>query len=356
MDLREKALLSGAAGAALALGLLLSATWSGTILGSQNFDPSSKGELSLMITDPPSIPEGVTSVYVSYSNLRLHVAGANNSIWVPVGKSGTIDSLSLVNVSQTVSVDSVPAGRYDAVSLEFSGATVGYLGQNRSAGLNAGRLVASVYGDLEVNSSAPSAALIDIQVTVLNLGSTKSPDFVVSAGARAVQIPRAAVSSEVRRVGLRLGLTGERWFRSFIAEGPKNATIPDITLSPDSLSLTVSNQREGGMLLKAILITSVSSRAQIRSALATNGSMILLVQPDRSLQLLSVDGGPGAGAKFAAALRNSGVRIAPGASATFHYAGLITTLRGMPGVTSGENYYVVLLGPRVLSTFLVTAG
>ena len=163
--------------------------FSGSALGLLN--ASSSGVLSVLLADPPSVPDGVSAVYLAYSGIAVHAEGfGNNSGWVSIPGQGTINSTELfsLNLSQTISNAVVPSLTYNLVALDITGASVDFMGINYSATVNTGRLTVPFEGGLKVNSSSLAAGLIDIQPTILNLGTPSNPNFTLAAGAKALQV------------------------------------------------------------------------------------------------------------------------------------------------------------------------
>ena len=67
----------------------------------QSSSQQAQGTFAVLLTDPPTVPVGVTKVYVSYVDLAVHVSGMdNNSGWTILKTSGTIELMGTVNVSQ----------------------------------------------------------------------------------------------------------------------------------------------------------------------------------------------------------------------------------------------------------------
>ncbi|MEM3774928.1 MAG: hypothetical protein QXX92_08035 [Candidatus Bathyarchaeia archaeon] len=65
--------------------------------------------LAVLLTDPPTVPEGTTQLNLTYTDVSLHVIYPNGSDeWVPVGASGTVNLFSLVNMTQTLATITIP--------------------------------------------------------------------------------------------------------------------------------------------------------------------------------------------------------------------------------------------------------
>ncbi|QQG48259.1 MAG: DUF4382 domain-containing protein [archaeon] len=356
MSPRTKAATYGLAGVALAGLILLSGSGLGLYTG--EFNPSSPGFLSIMLTDPPNIPDGVTAVYITYSDVAVHERGLGSAGWFSTGSSGTIETLGLVNLSQTISAGSVPSGRYNLLAFNISSALVKYQGANYSATVNSGKLVVPLLGGLTINSTDPAAAVVDIQPTVLNLGNATNPDFVITTGARAFQVPSHEVLEQMRHVGFRASLLGRPWFRSFITSNPDNLTLGSVSLSAASFSFSATNPSSDPVTLKLVIIAEVTPMALPSVALASlPRAAVFVIGPNGSLTLLNLttgQGGPQGLVKTA--LQSSGYTLLGGNTTTFSYSGTISTLLGRSGIRAGAAYYVVVVGSHVLAAQSVLAS
>src|SRR5689334_14834462 len=116
MSSKNKALLSGAIAAIIAMalisglvftpGLLRNLTSGSTSISSTtsgNAPSSGSGTLAVLMTDPPTVPDGTTAVYINYSNIQVHISQAGNySGWIDLQSSGEINLMSIINTTQTI--------------------------------------------------------------------------------------------------------------------------------------------------------------------------------------------------------------------------------------------------------------
>ena len=344
MKLGAKAVTYGLVGLAFAGAIILSGSALG-LLGS-----SSPGVLLVLLTDPPTVPTGVTGVYITYSSLAFHAAGFGSSGWVSVPGHGTFDSMQLVNLSQTISSDTVPRLTYDEVKFTIEAATVEFMGQNYSAAASSGRLEVPIIGDLKVNSTSPAAALVDFQPTVINLGAPSSPSFTLTAGAKALQVPSGEVDQLSKGVGQQTSLEGHGWFDSFKAEDSDTFSASAVSLTPDSFSITVMNSGPDPTTLHMFVVTVHANGGEDSALGAAVDTMVFLAQPNGSLQLLN--GSPG---QVQAHLKGSGYTLEGGSSQPFSYSGAITSLHGGYAPVPGTSYYVIVVGAGTISAQVVTA-
>jgi hypothetical protein len=348
LRLRTKAAAYGVAGLAVAGAVI----FSGSALGLLNVSPT--GVLSVLLTDPPSVPGGVTAVYVTYSSIAVHASGFNDSGWVTFSGQGTIDTMRLVNLSQTISSGIVPALTYDQVEFSISGVKVEYMGANYSATLASGKLTVPIVGGVEVNATKPAAALVDIQPTVLNLGSQASPSFTISAGARALQVPPDEVSDSMRHLGNNFSLQGHVWFQSFTAHHSDRVTISGLSLTSGSFSFTATNGGSDPVVIRMAILTPLGQGEGQGENQEMMGSMsdsiFLVVQADGALSLVS--GPPG---QVGPLLGSGGFILAPGASQTFTYSGAISSLLGSTLISRGASYNLVLMDGEALTSLKLTS-
>ncbi|MDG6950131.1 MAG: hypothetical protein JRM77_09885 [Nitrososphaerota archaeon] len=343
MKIGTRAATYGLAGLALAGAIIFSGLSFG-LLG-----PGSSGVLSVLLTDPPIVPTGVTGVYITYSSLAVHALGFGNSGWISVPGHGTFDSMKLVNLSQMVSSDTVPPVTYDKMGFTITAATVQFMGQNYTAAVSSGRLEVPIIGGLKVNSTSPAAALVDVQPTVINLGNNSSPAFALAAGAKALQVPSGDVDQLTKAMGQQVPLKGHGWFDSFKAEY-SNFSGTAVSLTPDSFSIDVQNGGPSQITVRMLVVSAHTKGGEDSVLGAAADSVIFMVQPNGSLQLLN--GPPGQVQSY---LNEPGYTLTGGASQKFSYSGNITSLRGGNAPIVGTRYYVVIVGTGTISAQLVTA-
>jgi len=355
MEEHAKAMLS----AVLALFLVVVLIVSATLLGfaptsSQNINPGASGTLSILLTDPPTVPQGVTAVYVSYSNVQIHALGfPSNAGWVSLGSSGTVETLGLVNVSQTISSANVPSGRYDELALQISGVTVQFFGRNYTAEIKSDTFFAPLVGELTVNASGSSSALVDFQPIVLNLGGRSNPEFALSAFARALQIPPGQAHSNSQ--GSRQSFQSQSWYSAFTNEQQERLTVSSSTLNQSAFSVTVENGAEQPVGIRMIIITP-AGQGPIPGSPVLMNSAVLLVEPDGSLKLAHV--GATASNLTASAqnfLNAAGYEVQAGASVTLQFSGSVVASFPDAGGFGGSSgaYTVTIIGDQVLASFTV---
>ncbi len=346
MKVRTRTAVYGLAGLALA-GLVV---FSGSMAGVLNL--SSSGVLSILLTDPPSVPDGVSAVYITYSDVAVHAVGLGDSGWVNLPGQGTVNTLGLVNLSQTISSGAIPSLEYNLVRFNISGASVEFNGKNYTANIDSGRMTIPITGGLTVGASSSAAALVDITPTVVNLGNDTDPNFAIAAGARALPVPAGEVQDQFRDLGHRTSLTNHTWYQNFQASHNDTLVVSGLTLGNDSFVFTASNQGGGPITLRLVVLAPASSGEKPTSALGSiPNSVVFAVNPDGTLQLLN--GPPG---QVLPGVTSSGFQLGSKDTQRFTFSGAITTLLSREGVASGATYYVVVFGSQASSIQSVVAA
>jgi len=388
MSTKKNIMLSGAAALVVAASILAVAIFSGvSLLPNANTTKttthtiaattSSKapGTLSVLLTDPPHVPLGVTKVYIAYSNLAVHVSEAGNqSGWTLLKSGGSIELLSTVDVSQTISSVKIAAGEYNLLRFNISSAQVTYNGKNYTAFVPRSALIVPIVGGIEVNASKPSATIINIQPTVYNIGSASNPEFMIRHWAKAFPVPSSQVTEEEEHEGHRLSLIGKAWWTDVLERYTSNALITSATLTPTSLSLTVKDTGSQSTKLRLVVVSPLATpligAEHDRPPAVLFGSAIFIVLPNATLlpiqKYVLAAHQQGVGAEdVVTALASGGYNLTAGASATLSYKGTITLgfnlhivqpLQGGQSIVPGQQYLVSVLGDEALASQVVVAG
>ena len=346
--------------------------------------PTASGVLSVLVTDPPLVPAGVSGVYVTYSDLAVHVSGAGNqSGWRHVSDGGTLDLMKLVNVSLTIAAVNVPSGRYDMLRFNISSASVAFGGKNYTAFVPSGEITVPIIGGIEVAASKPSATIVDIRPVVMNIGSQSEPEFIIRPSASAFVVPQGQVTPEMAREGGRFELRGAAWWAQIQQSYTRNIAITGAALNQRSLNVTVQN-RGPGTLLRLVVVTPLAtslfggggSPGRHKPGPAGGvlpeamlGSAVFLVEKNGTLlpvrlSLPTLIQGRGAGEIANALFDLTGYNLTAGSSVTLGYRGAVyfgfwfspRPQAGASQVVPGEQYMVTVIGTEAVASYVVIAG
>ena len=220
---------------------------------------SSNGTVAFMLTDPAQVPSGTTALNVTFSGARLHETGATNSSgFVDINASGTINLLSLLNVSQTLGIASLNKTKaYDSIILNVSSSTITINGTTYNVTLPSNKLDVHVSN---VNGTS-GAVLVDLSPTIVQIISANQTMFVMVPSVKAVIVGSSNVNSTVIKVGARARLNAN--IHSKLSLATPNVAITNASLSEEAnrtdFSVTVKNSGNSTAYVNHILLFGIMS-------------------------------------------------------------------------------------------------
>jgi hypothetical protein len=329
-----------------------------------NTQPSLQtGTLAAQITDPPNVPAGVTHVYVNYSDVEVHLSGVpQNSGWYTVVGAGTVDLMSVVNLSRTLGSATVSIGVFTLVRFNILGALVTYNGQNYKAVVPVNQMVVQISnGGVPVTASGSSGFLIDVSPTVTMSTNGTQIGFVFMPTARSLAISSHIWHPELEQEGSVINMSSSDWWHQSETQSStstENFTITHASLTPNSLSVTVKNTGNVNTTLDTITVFLAGSSPMEMHPIANVEAIIAafkILSNGTAVQLSSTD------------LEDySGLVLQAGSSTTIVYHGSIggLSLEGDNGVTlsstvpiSISQSYVIKItaSSGAIASFLVNA-
>ena len=318
---------------------------------------SGQGNLAMQLTDPPTTAAGVSSAVVTYNGIAVHSASASSTTgWVHMNATGTIDLMSSANVSETMATAKVQSGAYDQAQINITSGTVTYDNHQYVATISSGTITAQMQQNAQVTASSTAQAIIDLRTFIINSGNSTSPQFIISATAKATSEPPSAVTSASVKVGSKTNLQGQSWWTVFVDETSTNATITSATLTANSLDIQVQNSGNATADIQTVIITPISSSASVNSSLPAtlSGSEVFTLTSSGSLQASNTLQG-------VALLSAVGTSIQVGSSTTLSYSGVLSLGFGSTGilqinvVVSGQDYLVTCMGANTFASTTVVA-
>jgi DNA-binding transcriptional ArsR family regulator len=212
----------------------------------------------IKLTDPPIVPNDTQALYMNYSSVSIHTVGSGGPEWIQLNASGSVDLMSLVNVSEVIAGAEVAHNaKIDAIRFDVNSASIVINGTTYSVIVPNGQISAQISGNKDVNAS--SEVLVDFSPTVLAMYINGTTEFVMVPSVKAVlSMNHGSVGSanRVPVVGQRLRLSDHEM------EGLYNSGNLSITgTSLDTyangttrLSITVKNSGKTALGLSDVLI------------------------------------------------------------------------------------------------------
>jgi DNA-binding transcriptional ArsR family regulator len=155
------------------------------VLSATSAAASIYSNIPVSITDPPTVPNGTTALYINYSSVSLHLANQDNaSGWVQSNSSGNLNLLSLVNLSQIVAgVKLQDNSTINMARFSVRSAQITINGTTYNVSVPNGQITAHMVGQGKVNSTA--GVIIDLSPTVAAAYVDNSTVFILIPAARA---------------------------------------------------------------------------------------------------------------------------------------------------------------------------
>ncbi len=325
------------------------------------------GGLALLMTDPPTVPSGVSAVYLSYADLGVHVAGLGNQTgWRVLNTAGRIDLLSVVNYTQTVALANTSAGDYNAIAFNVTSAVVTFQSQNFTADFTSKThlIFLPIDGGLTVVSGKTAAALIDFTPTVLLVGNQSNPQFAFVPAAKAYKVPTQSVGTLHLTVGDKDDIHAATWWIQ-ILHGSK-FQITQLTLTPSKLSIRIVNSGNSTLFLRLADLSAPVSVAGGTTEVPNSASMLSISEVFAIEENTTLSPVIQIGSGAADAVIDTGGYVIPiGASVTFDFTGNIslgiaqssTALHPHPAlqIVPGRPYLLTLIGNGIVAEARVTA-
>lgn len=189
-------------------------------IASTNTQTAGTVQMPLQLTDPPHVPSGTTSLIISYSSLQVHTV---NNGWISASGAGSVDLMSLQNVSQVIGSVNVPVNStVDMARFDINSANITINGTTYPVTIPSSQLTARVVEHSKVNAS--TGILFDLSPTIISIFTLNSTDYVLVPSVKAIAIG----SGRAHPVGARFGLNADEY-------AELQAAAPNISITSESL-------------------------------------------------------------------------------------------------------------------------
>ncbi len=146
----------------------------------------------LRLTDPPKVPEGTSALMINYSSIG--VRSNSTGQWIYSNASGSVNLMSLVNVSQMIGGVNVNANdSIDMARFNITSATIIINGTSYNVTVPNSQVSAHIVGSDRVNSS--NGVLLDFAPVVAAIYTNTSTVFVMVPSLKAVIVPNPQIVS-----------------------------------------------------------------------------------------------------------------------------------------------------------------
>ena len=223
--------------------------------GTQQQTPQSplQSLMAIRLTDPPTVPNGTTSLVISYSKVGVHLSNVQNaSGWIYANSTGTLNLLSILNVSQTIAAVAVPVNSsIESVRFDITSASITVNGTTYNVTVPSQTVTAHVAGQATVNGTG--SLLMSLSPVVATILTANSTVFVMVPSLRAVIVGQGTNSSSVK-TGYVARLNQSE--RKDLEDVRPNITLSNASISVQGnntmVSVTLANNANSTVYLKHI--------------------------------------------------------------------------------------------------------
>ena len=217
----------------------------------------------ISLTDPPNVPNGTTSLMISYSAVQAHVVNASSSGWVNVQGSGSVDLLSLLNVSQVIANSGIAANStINMVRFKVNSANITINGVTSNVSVPSSMITANVSN----SGNSTSHVLVDLSPSIVTIYTNSSTVFVMVPSVKAVAFTG---SQGYVQIGARSQLTASE---KADIKSQSNISITNEAVvsagNSSTVSVTVKNNGNQSITIKHVMV---------------KGSMQVVVKPFESI-------------------------------------------------------------------------
>ena len=211
---------------------------------------ASNNNVFVSLTDPANVPHGTTSLNVTYSGIRVHVSGGNSSGWTNVNGSGTLNLLSLINITTVLGALHLSNGSViNKVGFNITSASIDVNGTVSPVVLPSNKILANVSYSPGINGTVN--IVTDLSPTIITILTVNSTVFIMVPSVRAV-----IVGSKTLHVGEQDGIPVEATRVLHLIK--PNMSISSVSLSTlgnsSHISFTVTDNSNASATLKNFLI------------------------------------------------------------------------------------------------------
>ena len=225
-------------------------TTTASVNSSQPAVSSSGSQVStpVLLTDPPVVPNGTTSLLVQYTSISVHSTTSNG--WISSNTQGSVNLMSLTNTSViTGSLNLSSNASLDLVRFYVSNASITINGTTYNVTVPGGQITAHLSSYTKLNNT--SGILVQLYPVVVTIYTNTTPDFILVPSAKAVVVGNALAGKQPHK-GEFISLT-HREDTSLDSASPNitvtNASAVEVN-GTTALSFTVTDNSNYSIMLR----------------------------------------------------------------------------------------------------------
>ncbi len=228
------------------------------------YNAQSSSIVQIGLTDPPTVPFGTQALYINYSGIAVHTVGGVGPEWIETNSSGTVNLLSLINVSKIISsVEVSHNSRINEVSFKIDSAQLELNNARYNVVVPTGNITAAITDNSTINSS--SEIILDFSPVVFQVYKGGEEGFLMLPGIEAMlgKGKKVTVGLFKREYGKDIALNREDYtdlrfgrYMKIVSVSISNEASGNISISAD-----IENTGSRNISLKNFVISSKNNTA-----------------------------------------------------------------------------------------------
>ena len=227
----------------------------------------------IQITDPPNVPNGTTSLNLTYSGFSFHVINngeTNPGTWVNASVSGTVDLLSLVNVSRTVALVQLPNGSsVDYIKFNITRVTINVNGSNYPVLLENSILTIPLTGGGTLENL--SSTLLELSPTIHEETNGTTIQFVLVPSATGI-VRSTGVATDETQIGSERQLSSSDQRDLGGAYGNISISSAFLTVAGNTTSMSLTIRNNGNV---SVILTGITVEGNFNTSSVTTQSVCI---------------------------------------------------------------------------------
>ena len=206
----------------------------------------------IQLTDPGYLPNGTRALVIDFSSAKVHYVSQQGSGWVEQNASGSIDLLSLDNLTTAIGKVSLPVNSIvDRVSFNITGANISVGGSTYPVSLPEHTVTTGIEGNPSINGT--EGILVGLEPVIAAEVDGNSIVFTMVPSAKAVVIENGTTNAQVGSVRILAPSDKRLLENSSLPIKISNASIESAGNSSD-ISISISNHGSKQIYIDQVII------------------------------------------------------------------------------------------------------
>ena len=214
---------------------------------------SGRNIITVSLTDPPIVPYGTNALVINYSSVQVEIKEGNVTSWINAQGNGTIDLMSLINVSQVIGKTYANSNTIiEMVRFNVSSAYITINNTKYPVDVLQKEIESNIYVG---KNSSDGNILIDLSPTVAEIYTSNTTIFVMVPSVKAILINNKQYAIN-QKIGNRTAIGGDE--KVLLSEAKGRLMLSNASISEKGnmtiINITVSNEGNRSVRIQHLTI------------------------------------------------------------------------------------------------------